>query len=63
LRPSLSKIVNYVSTCFSFRSIDTSDAIAVPGVFAFVSAKDIPGSNITGPVFYDETVFAEDKVD
>lgn len=30
---------------------------------AFISAKDIPGSNMTGPVVYDETVFADDKVD
>uniref|UniRef100_A0A673N626 Xanthine dehydrogenase/oxidase n=1 Tax=Sinocyclocheilus rhinocerous TaxID=307959 RepID=A0A673N626_9TELE len=44
------------------KSIDTSDALAVPGVVAFISAKDIPGSNMTGPVVYDETVFADDKV-
>ncbi|KAF7704115.1 xanthine dehydrogenase/oxidase [Silurus meridionalis] len=44
------------------RSIDTDDAMALPGVVLFVSAKDIPGSNKTGPVVYDETVFAEDKV-
>ncbi|KAI2654484.1 Aldehyde oxidase 1 [Labeo rohita] len=44
------------------KSIDTSDAMAVPGVVAFVSAKDIPGSNMTGPAVYDETVFADDKV-
>uniref|UniRef100_A0A8C2A4F2 Xanthine dehydrogenase/oxidase n=1 Tax=Cyprinus carpio TaxID=7962 RepID=A0A8C2A4F2_CYPCA len=44
------------------KSIDTSDAMEVPGVVAFISAKDIPGSNLTGPVFNDETVFADDKV-
>uniref|UniRef100_A0A8C2DYI3 xanthine dehydrogenase n=1 Tax=Cyprinus carpio TaxID=7962 RepID=A0A8C2DYI3_CYPCA len=38
------------------KSIDTSDAMEVPGVVAFISAKDIPGSNLTGPVFNDETV-------
>lgn len=48
-----------VSLC---RFVDTSDAVAVPGVVAFISAKDIPGSNMTGPVVYDETVFADDKV-
>uniref|UniRef100_A0A8C2DYI8 Xanthine dehydrogenase n=1 Tax=Cyprinus carpio TaxID=7962 RepID=A0A8C2DYI8_CYPCA len=32
------------------KSIDTSDAMEVPGVVAFISAKDIPGSNLTGPV-------------
>lgn len=63
LRQCLSNIVKYVCTCFYCRSIDTSDAIAVPGVVAFISAKDIPGSNVTGPVFYDETVFADEKVD
>lgn len=44
------------------RSIDIDDAMAVPGVVTFVSAKDIPGSNKTGPAVYDETVFADDKV-
>lgn len=45
------------------RSVDTDEAMAVPGVITFVSAKDIPGSNKTGPVVYDETVFADGKVD
>ncbi|XP_062863680.1 xanthine dehydrogenase/oxidase isoform X2 [Trichomycterus rosablanca] len=44
------------------KSIDIADAMAVPGVVTFVSATDIPGSNETGPVLYDETVFAEKKV-
>lgn len=44
------------------RSIDTSDAMEVPGVVTFLSAKDVPGSNLTGPIIYDETVFADDKV-
>ncbi|KAB5562555.1 hypothetical protein PHYPO_G00019190 [Pangasianodon hypophthalmus] len=44
------------------KSIDINDAMAVPGVVTFVSAKDIPGSNKTGPAVYDETVFADDKV-
>lgn len=43
-------------------SIETADAMAVPGVVAFISAKDIPGSNKTGPVVSDETVFADEKV-
>ncbi|KAF4083783.1 hypothetical protein AMELA_G00121330 [Ameiurus melas] len=43
------------------KSIDIDDAMGVPGVVTFVSAKDIPGSNKTGPVVYDETVFADDK--
>uniref|UniRef100_A0AAY4DHC6 Xanthine dehydrogenase n=1 Tax=Denticeps clupeoides TaxID=299321 RepID=A0AAY4DHC6_9TELE len=43
-------------------SIDTGEAMTVPGVVAFVFAKDIPGSNITGPAFYDESVLAEKMV-
>ncbi|KAK1171408.1 xanthine dehydrogenase/oxidase isoform X1 [Acipenser oxyrinchus oxyrinchus] len=43
-------------------SIDTAEAMEVPGVVCFLSYKDIPGSNITGPIVTDETVFAEDTV-
>ncbi|XP_030304646.1 xanthine dehydrogenase/oxidase isoform X3 [Calypte anna] len=42
-------------------SIDASEAQSVPGFVCFVSAKDVPGSNITG-IANDETVFAEDVV-
>lgn len=49
--------------CASFcRSIDIDEAMELSGVVTFVSAKDIPGSNKTGPVVYDETVFADGKV-
>ncbi|XP_066282060.1 xanthine dehydrogenase/oxidase-like [Branchiostoma lanceolatum] len=34
----------------------------MPGVETFVSAEDVPGSNITGPVVMDEEVFASEKV-
>lgn len=44
------------------RSIDTSEAMDIPGVVTFISAKDVQGSNMTGPAVYDETVFADDKV-
>ncbi|KAL0969405.1 hypothetical protein UPYG_G00227010 [Umbra pygmaea] len=43
-------------------SIDSSEAESMPGVVTCVFAKDIPGSNLTGPIFYDETVLAEDTV-
>ncbi|KAJ7988705.1 hypothetical protein DPEC_G00312000 [Dallia pectoralis] len=43
-------------------SIDTSEAEVMPGVVTCVFAKDIPGSNMTGPIAYDETVFAEHTV-
>lgn len=45
----------------SFSSIDASEAQSVPGFVCFISAKDVPGSNITGTA-NDETVFAEDVV-
>uniref|UniRef100_A0A8C0VCU6 Xanthine dehydrogenase n=1 Tax=Cyanistes caeruleus TaxID=156563 RepID=A0A8C0VCU6_CYACU len=40
-------------------SVDTSEAQSVPGFVCFVSAKDVPGSNVTG-IANDETVFAKD---
>ncbi|XP_038596041.1 xanthine dehydrogenase/oxidase-like [Tachyglossus aculeatus] len=43
------------------KSIDTSEAQNVPGFECFLSADDIPGSNITG-MGSDETVFAKDEV-
>ncbi|XP_041703232.2 xanthine dehydrogenase/oxidase isoform X3 [Coregonus clupeaformis] len=43
-------------------SIDTSEAESMPGVVSCVFAKDIPGSNMTGPAVYDETVLADDMV-
>ncbi|XP_069624485.1 xanthine dehydrogenase/oxidase isoform X2 [Ranitomeya imitator] len=42
-------------------SIDKSGAEASPGFVCFLSAKDIPGSNITG-IRYDEQTFAEETV-
>ncbi|PKU39705.1 xanthine dehydrogenase oxidase [Limosa lapponica baueri] len=42
-------------------SVDASEAQNVPGFVCFVSAKDVPGSNITG-IANDETVFAKDMV-
>ena len=34
----------------------------MPGVHSYVSAKDVPGNNETGPVLFDEEVFATDEV-
>ncbi|XP_037751532.1 xanthine dehydrogenase/oxidase isoform X2 [Chelonia mydas] len=42
-------------------SIDTTEAQSVPGFVCFISAKDIPGSNVTG-VANDELVFADNTV-
>ncbi|XP_038551164.1 xanthine dehydrogenase/oxidase-like, partial [Micropterus salmoides] len=44
------------------RSIDTSAAESMPGVVCCVFADDIPGSNSTGPIEYDETVLADRQV-
>uniref|UniRef100_G3PRZ7 Xanthine dehydrogenase/oxidase n=1 Tax=Gasterosteus aculeatus TaxID=69293 RepID=G3PRZ7_GASAC len=43
-------------------SIDSSLAETLPGVVSCVFAADIPGSNATGPIFYDETVLADRQV-
>ncbi len=36
--------------------------LQVPGVVGFYSAKDVPGSNMIGPVWTDEEVFAVEEV-
>ncbi|AWO95494.1 putative xanthine dehydrogenase/oxidase [Scophthalmus maximus] len=43
-------------------SIDTSAAERSPGVVCFLFADDIPGSNATGVIQYDETVLADRQV-
>ncbi|XP_038627943.1 xanthine dehydrogenase/oxidase-like [Tachyglossus aculeatus] len=43
------------------KSVDISEAQKVPGFVLFLSAADVPGSNITG-LDNDETVFADDEV-
>lgn len=43
-------------------SVDATAALAMPGVVGFYSAKDVPGSNETGPIFKDEEIFASAKV-
>ncbi|XP_073318733.1 xanthine dehydrogenase/oxidase isoform X2 [Pagrus major] len=43
-------------------SVDTSAAECMPGVVCCVFADDIPGSNATGPIAYDETVLARHQV-
>uniref|UniRef100_A0A8C7F8D3 Xanthine dehydrogenase n=1 Tax=Oncorhynchus kisutch TaxID=8019 RepID=A0A8C7F8D3_ONCKI len=40
----------------TIQSIDTAEAESMPGVVTCVFAKDVPGSNMTGPIVYDETV-------
>uniref|UniRef100_A0A8C7F7H4 Xanthine dehydrogenase n=1 Tax=Oncorhynchus kisutch TaxID=8019 RepID=A0A8C7F7H4_ONCKI len=43
----------------TIQSIDTAEAESMPGVVTCVFAKDVPGSNMTGPIVYDETVLAD----
>ncbi|NMR18956.1 molybdopterin cofactor-binding domain-containing protein [Cellulomonas fimi] len=40
-------------------SIDTAQALREPGVVAVLTAADVPGSNLIGPVRHDETLFAD----
>jgi len=44
------------------RGIETGDALAVPGMVAVFTAKDIDGTNRIGPIQRDQTVLAEDRV-
>jgi xanthine dehydrogenase large subunit len=44
-------------------SLDVSAVRAVPGVACVLTATDIPGENDASPVFHDDPVFAEDKVE
>nr|XP_018916770.1 PREDICTED: xanthine dehydrogenase [Bemisia tabaci] len=44
-------------------NVDPSPALALKGVHAFFSEKDLPGDrNKVGAIFFDEDVFARDKV-
>jgi xanthine dehydrogenase molybdopterin binding subunit/xanthine dehydrogenase small subunit len=43
--------------------IDVQAALAMPGVRAVLTAKDIPGSNNTGPSRHDEPLFAESRIE
>ena len=47
---------------WSCRSVDTSAALAMDGVHHYISAVDVPGSNMTGTVLRDEELFATEKV-
>jgi len=43
--------------------IDTSAALAVPGVVAIYTHADIDGNQHFGPIFHDEVFLAKDRVD
>ncbi|MDA7746054.1 xanthine dehydrogenase molybdopterin binding subunit [Psychromonas sp.] len=44
-------------------SIDTVDALAMPGVVAIYNAKDIPGKNDIGPVFSGDILLADGHIE
>ncbi|XP_033724917.1 xanthine dehydrogenase/oxidase-like [Pecten maximus] len=43
-------------------SVDTSRALALPGVVDYINCSDVPGNNKFGEVVPDGTLFAEDEV-
>ena len=43
-------------------SVDTSEALSLAGVKAYVDHRDIPGVNLLGASRFDEEVFASDRV-
>ncbi|XP_064622237.1 xanthine dehydrogenase/oxidase-like [Lineus longissimus] len=43
-------------------SVDTSIALTVPGVHAYIDHKDVPGKNTFGVIVADEEVFVTEKV-
>ena len=45
-----------------FRGVDPSEALRQPGVKRYVDVDDVPGCNATGPVIFDEEIFASGKV-
>lgn len=58
----------YVGIVFSKRAhakilkVDPSEALHLPGVKTYVGADDVAGHNATGPVIFDEEIFASEKV-
>uniref|UniRef100_A0A8D9F6H1 Indole-3-acetaldehyde oxidase n=1 Tax=Cacopsylla melanoneura TaxID=428564 RepID=A0A8D9F6H1_9HEMI len=46
----------------TIQHIDTTQALAYPGVHAFVHAKDIPGENIAIPAKYPLQIFEDEKL-
>lgn len=43
-------------------SVDSESVRSMPGVVDVILAEDVPGSNWTGPIVYDETVLAQGEV-
>ena len=43
-------------------SVDTTDALKIPGAVDYIDYKDVPGSNIIGHIINDEEIFATRSV-
>lgn len=52
----------HATFCVSYRAVDPSDALSLPGVRTFINADDVPGSNSTGYYVCDEEIFATGEV-
>lgn len=44
------------------RELDTSDALALDGIYAVLTARDIPGENQVGNIIQDEVMLADGEV-
>ena len=56
------KVVRSIKDHALIKGIDTTQALAVPGVLAVFTARDIEGTNRYGPIIQDQPVLAEDRV-
>lgn len=54
--------IKFLSQPYHTSSIDASVALAMPGVVALISAKDVPGQNRRLWFNNPEELFAEDEV-
>lgn len=43
-------------------SVDTSAALAMPGVVDYVDHRDVPGENMYGPLVHDIPLFPDKEV-
>ena len=59
---SISWVNKFCLLIFTCRSVDPSDSLSLSGVRTFISADDVPGSNLTGYYVRDEEIFATNEV-
>ncbi|HNR14258.1 MAG TPA: xanthine dehydrogenase family protein molybdopterin-binding subunit [Thermodesulfobacteriota bacterium] len=56
------KVIRSIKDHALIKGIDTTKALAVPGVIAVFTARDIEGTNRFGPIIQDQPVLAENRV-